>query len=39
MRIHLQPHVLTGEAEAVEQLCVLLGREHLPVHRVSGGAP
>ena len=35
VRIHLQPHVLTGEAEVVEQLCVLLGREDIALHRVD----
>ena len=30
MRVHLQPYVLTGEPELVEQLCVLLGREDVP---------
>ena len=38
VRVHLQPHVLLGEAELVQQLGVLLRTQHVGGHRVGQAA-
>ena len=39
VRVHLEPHVLFGEAELEQQLGVLLRAQHVDVDRIGGGSP